>query len=289
MLSSLRKYLLIPKLMKLASSAPRNPQTAWDQYWGRVGATGAEGEVLWDSGSDHEMHGYVPLLERYLDLDLPVLDVGCGNGSFTRRLAAHFPQAIGVDVSANAINRAKYESEGKPNVSFAVCDATDPDAVKVLRAAIASGSGGGSFEGTFQEDPDAGDPAGGADSEVNVFIRGVLHVLGAQEQAALVRNLHPLLGRRGRLFLAETDFPGNAVDYVCHLGATLESIPAPLEGAIRGLPMPGRFGAEQRRKAFPDAQWELLADGPATIETRPLKSATETERIPGYFAVLRAR
>jgi SAM-dependent methyltransferase len=280
MLSSLRKYLLIPKLMKLASSAPRNPQTAWDQYWGRVGATGAEGEVLWDSGSDHEMHGYVPLLERYLDLDLPVLDVGCGNGSFTRRLAAHFPHAIGVDVSPNAINRAKHESEGKPNVSFAVCDATDPDAVDVLRSAIASGSGTGSVEGTFHKEPDAG---------VNVFIRGVLHVLGAQEQAALVRNLHPLLGRRGRLFLAETDFPGNAVDYVCHLGATLESIPAPLEGAIRGLPMPGRFGAEQRRKAFPDAQWELLADGPATIETRPLKSATETERIPGYFAVLRAR
>jgi SAM-dependent methyltransferase len=261
-LSGLRKYLLLPKLVALSAAAPKNPRVAWEQYWGSVKTTGAEGEVLWDSGSDREINAYAPWFTQHLDLGLPVLDVGCGNGSFTRYLAAYFPRALGVDVSAHAVERARHESKGIDNVSFAVCDATDPDAVRELQTVL-------DVEG------------------VNVFIRGVLHVLGHKEQAALAENLRPLLGSRGALFLAETDFPGNAVEYLSHLGATRKSIPRPLEEAIRFLPMPGRFGAVQRRRAFPSQHWELLADGAASIEARPLKSASEPEKIPGYFAILR--
>src|SRR4029453_2175038 len=93
LLSNLKRYLLIPKLVRLSSAAPKNPLTAWEQYWGKVQATGAEGEVLWDSGSDHEFNAYLGPLTQHLDPALPVIDVGCGNGSFTRRLAAYFPQA----------------------------------------------------------------------------------------------------------------------------------------------------------------------------------------------------
>jgi SAM-dependent methyltransferase len=260
--AGLRKYLLLPRLIALSSAAPKDPLTGWEQYWGSVKTTGAEGEVLWDSGSDGEINAYAPWFTRHLDVGLPVLDVGCGNGSFTRHLAAYFPRAVGVDASTHAVIRARHESEGVANVSFAVCDATDPDAMGKLRTILGA-------EGA------------------NVFIRGLLHVLGRHEQAALAENLRPLLGRRGALFLAETDFPGNAVEYVSHLGATRQSIPGPLEEAIRFLPMPGRFGAAQRRRAFPSQRWELVADGAASIETRPLKSATEPEKIPGYFAILR--
>jgi hypothetical protein len=53
--------------------------------------------------------------------------------------------------------------------------------------------------------------------------------------------------------------------------------------------MPGRFGTVQRRRAFPEASWDVVEDGPVTLETRPLKSADRPEQIPGYFAVLQAR
>jgi hypothetical protein len=62
-----------------------------------------------------------------------------------------------------------------------------------------------------------------------------------------------------------------------------------LEKAIRGLPMPGRFGPVQRKRAFPELRWDVVEDGPAVIETRPLTSPTRSEQIPGYFAVLQAR
>ena len=127
MLSSLKKYLLVPKLIRLASSAPRDPHAAWDQYWGDIRSTGEPGEVLWDSGDDHEMLGYLEHLKRQLDPELPVVDVGCGSGSFSRRLAAHFPHVLGVDVSAQAIALARTESEGLEGISFATVDMSAPE------------------------------------------------------------------------------------------------------------------------------------------------------------------
>lgn len=268
MLPALKKYLLLPKLVKLSSNAPRNPSVAWDQYWGGIRNTGARGDVLWDSGSDHELQAYLEHLTRQLDPSLPLVDVGCGSGVFSRALAPHFPHVLGVDVSANAIARAAADSDGMELVSYIAADMTSPKSARAVTDALA---------------------AAGFSGEANIFIRGVLHVLKRPAQAALAGQLHPLVGRRGRVFLAETDFRGNPVEYVSHLGATLQSIPGPLERAIRALPIPGRFGAEQRKRAFPEDSWDVVEDGPMTIETRPLTSADRPEQIPGYFAVLQAR
>lgn len=268
MLSALKKYLMIPKLLRLSAGAPKDQHVAWDRFWANVKTTGATGDVLWDAGSDHEMQGYVDRLRQHLDTGLPVVDIGCGNGSFTRRLAVQFPHVVGVDVSTHAVRRANAESVGTANVTFAVRDMTAPGAGSRL----------------VEEQEKLGG-SGGA----NVFIRGVLHVLDERRRYALAENLHTIAGLRGRVFLAETDFRGNAVEYVSHLGATRRSIPAPLEGAIRGLPMPGRFGPKERNLAFPTDRWELIEDGPTVIETVPLSDPTRPDLIPGYFAVLKAR
>jgi len=268
MLPALKKYLLLPKLVKLSSNAPKDPSVAWDQYWGGVETTGARGDVLWDSGSDHELRVYLEHLTRQLDPSLPLVDAGCGSGVFSRALAPYFPHVLGVDVSANAIARAAAEPEGRERVSYLAADMTAPAGSRAVADALS---------------------AAGFPGEANVFIRGVLHVLKRPARAALAGQLHPLVGKRGRVFLAETNFRGNPIEYVSHLGATLDSIPGPLEKAIRALPIPGRFGAEQRRRAFPEDGWDVVEDGAVTIETRPLTSPDRPDQIPGYFAVLQAR
>lgn len=274
MFSALKKYLLVPRLVWLSAGAPKERSVAWDRYWARVKATGAQGEVLWDSGGDHELLGYAGSLKKHLDPGLPVLDVGCGNGTFTRWLAGNFPAAVGVDISSHAVERARSESTGITNISFLTMDMTRPRAGSMVVAEAYVGSPG---------PPDAASP------EVNVFLRGVLHVLDEADQAALARNIRDLVGVRGRVFLAETDFQGNPIDYVSHLGATLRSIPAPLKRAIQGLPMPGHFGAAERRRAFPGSEWEVLEEGATFIETVPLKDPSTPELIPGYYAALRAK
>ena len=259
MRSAWRKYLILPKLIRLSRSAPKDRAVAWDKYWAGIVNTGASSEVLWDSGSDNELRGYRNILARHFDPDLPVVDVGCGHGAFSRALAAFSPQVIGVDVAEHAVARARAESAGVNNLSFLACDMTRP------------GAGAGL--------------AGPTDA--NVFIRGVLHVLDTTDQAALMENLRHLVGERGRVFLAETNFRGNPVEYVSHLGASLRRIPAPLELAIRKLPMPGHFGPDDLAQVMPKDRWTLVEDGAATIETNPLMDADGDSRIPGYFAVLK--
>lgn len=259
--SVLRKYLILPKLIALSRSAPKIRTVAWDRYWAGIGKTGAGSEVLWDSGTDHELQGHRGVLRRHFDPELPVVDVGCGHGAFSRALARFSPRVVGVDVSNHAVARARSESAGAGNLSYVVRDMTQPGA-------------GAGLAGS---------------SDANVFIRGVLHVLDAEDQAALVSNLRQLVGTRGTVFLAETNFAGNPVEYVSHLGATTSSIPAPLELAIRNLPMPGRFGPGERRRVMPEETWDLVEEGTVSIETNPMTGVAAASLVPGYYAVVRAR
>lgn len=263
---------MIPRLVRLSRSAPKDRPLAWDRYWSGIEATGANGEVLWDSGSDHEFRGYRDMLLRHFDPGLPVVDVGCGHGGFTRALAGMFTEVVGVDISGHAVARARLESEG------------------LGAAGDGRGAAAGSIRYEVHDMTASGAGLGLRDpGDANIFIRGVLHVLAPADQAALGDNLRLLAGRRGTVFLAETNFRGNPVAYVAHLGATARNIPDPLERAIRGLPMPGRFGPDERSRAFPPESWELLEDGPVAIETNPMTGVAGQSRVPGYVAVLRPR
>jgi len=259
---SMRRLMLIPRVARLSARTPKNLLAGWNHYWSSVRNTGVGGDVLWDTGDLDEIPTYLPLLHRYLDPDLTLIDAGCGNGRFTRRLAEQFPSIMGVDLSPSAIALARRESGDRPEIKFSVLDLTVPGSTADLAREL---------------------------GPVNVFVRGVFHILSPADRVVMANNLLPLVGRTGRVFLAETNFRGSSFGYLEFLGATARSIPGPLERAIRDLPRPGHFGAAERLISFPVADWELLDDGPTVIETIPLRGPTEPERIPGYYAVLAAR
>lgn len=273
-MAAVRTYLMAPRLARLARSVPKNRTLAWERYWAGLAAAGDGGEVLWDAGTDREFLSYRDVLLRHFDPALPVVDVGCGHGVFTRALAGLFPEVVGVDVSRDAVECAREEqalpvepSERTGRITYEVRDMTAPGA----RGGMLGGSG-------------TVDEAG-----ANVFIRGLLHVLRPGDQAALAENLRLLAGSRGTVFFVETNFRGSPVSYASHLGATARSIPVPLERAIRGLPMPGHFGPKERARIFSPAVWELLEEGPAVIETHPMTGLRGQNKVPGYYAVLRQR
>jgi SAM-dependent methyltransferase len=253
------RMLLVPTVVRLVSGAPKDPHAAWEKYWTGIRATGHDGDVLWDSGSPAERKQYTDIVLAHFDSDLPVVDVGCGNGTYSRWLGSLFPKVLGVDVSASAVARATWESRDSQNLGFAVLDATEVGAGDRLLECLG--------------------PA-------NVFVRGVFHVLKPDKQAALADNLRTIVGGAGRVFLAETNFPGNSLDYLAELGATSAHVPAPLQRALENLPRPGRFGAEQRRDAFPETKWRTIADGPASIGVIAMNSAGRPQRVPGYFALM---
>lgn len=66
------------------------------------------------------------VIERYLQPDLRVLDVGCGNGYTTLQIAPRVREVVGIDRSADMIERARRAqaalSRPTPGVSFAAID-----------------------------------------------------------------------------------------------------------------------------------------------------------------------
>lgn len=259
---SLRRALLVPRVALLSRRTPKHRLTGWEHYWSRIRRTGVGGDVLWDSADLGEFAAYPPLITQHLDTSLPIIDIGCGNGRFTRHLAPLFPSVLGMDLSSHAIALARRESAEVSNLRFRTLDITVPHATDSLRAEIG--------------------PA-------NVFVRGVFHILDEAERLTAAGNLLPLVGSQGRLLLAETDFRGSALGYLESLGATPRRIPAPLERAIRYLPRPGHFGELERAATFRDEDWQLVVDGPLVIETIPLRGTSRPETIPGYVAVLAPR
>lgn len=260
---SFKKYLLLPQLLSYAVRAPRDPAKAWDRFWSGVRRTGPSGDVLWDPEDPREFEEVQKRVGGFFAPDLPVLDIGCGNGRFTRMLAAHFPKVVGVDVSSHAVEKAREESRGIENLSFHVADVSVPYALRWLT-----------------------DELGGA----NVFMRGVLHVLDPKRRAVAIENIRAALGTRGVFYLSESSIDGDPLDHLVLQGATPTYLPEPVRKVIAaGVRPPSHFGAAEVREYFPGAAWEILSSGPTVMYTLPLRTRDEIEALPSYFALVRRR
>lgn len=256
----LSKYLLIPQLIWYGARSPRDQGMAWDRFWASIQCTGPDGEVLWDAASADELNGVRAHALAHMATDLPVVDVGCGNGRFSRLLAGSFPQVLGIDVSAHAVRRAEEESGEVGNVMYRVLDASSPGAGKQL----------------FDEL-----------GEANVFMRGVLHILDAEQRKRVAANLRDLIGQRGVVYFAETNYAGDPLDQLVAQGATPTSMPEPIRKCIAaGLKPPRHFGEAQLAALFPPTYWETLDSGPTTMHGVPLTAKDNFESIPGFYAIV---
>ena len=71
-------------------------------------------QEMWDSGSRSTI---IPFFEQYVEKEVQVLDVGCGDGYGTYKLSLTGYKAVGVDLSEVMIQKGKERGEG-PNLSF---------------------------------------------------------------------------------------------------------------------------------------------------------------------------
>ncbi|MFC7648970.1 class I SAM-dependent methyltransferase [Streptosporangium lutulentum] len=218
--------------------------------------------MLWDPDSDSELAAWVSVAVHRMNRALPVVDIGCGNGRFTRAFAAHFPAAIGTDVSASAIAHAVAESEGCPRTAFQTLDATRPEEGAELAEEI---------------------------GDANVFVRAVLHVLDDAARAGFVETVSELMGDRGVLILLEPAYEESSFGYVGAVGGDrgrATTLVRPLERA--GVLHSSRFGDAELERFFDVADgWEHVASGSVELDAVDPESDTASVKVPGYFAVVR--
>lgn len=142
----------------------------WEKYWNDLPA--GFGQAFWDAAPGKSAALHLPLFQSYFDPGLPLVDLGCGNGTQSPFLARHYTSVIGVDISASAIEQAKLENPA-PRVSYELLDVLDTAQVNALRERIG--------------------PA-------NVYMRAVIHQLSPADRLVCARNLARLAGSAGTVF-----------------------------------------------------------------------------------------
>ena len=146
---------------------------AWEGFWAEN--TGEPGEPFWDAEPLLTAAPHCALFAAHVDRTLPIVDLGCGNGTQTRYLAGHFPRAVGVDLSASAVAHAR-RADRDAVAEFQQLNLTDLVEVRRL------GEGLG---------------------DANVYLRAVLHQSDPDDRAPVAAAVALLLGRHGRGFVVE--------------------------------------------------------------------------------------
>ncbi|MFF1417760.1 class I SAM-dependent methyltransferase [Streptomyces sp. NPDC058280] len=161
--------------------ASQRYRKAWEGFWRET--SDAPGEAIWDSDPALASVPHSELLLPYADVSLPVVDLGCGNGTQTRYLATRFARAVGVDLSHAAIELARRADTAKV-AEFEQLDLVDHDAVRALRERL---------------------------GDTNVYMRAVIHQSEPQDRPAVAEAVAELLGGRGRAFVVELTPASKAV------------------------------------------------------------------------------
>jgi thioesterase domain-containing protein/SAM-dependent methyltransferase len=103
-------------------------RAAWDAL------AGWWDQQVGDDGNPHTSERLAPVTERLLALRAGerVIDAGCGNGWFSRRLARQGARVLAFDFSEEFIRRARVRNEGAGNPEYLVLDATSEDELRAL-------------------------------------------------------------------------------------------------------------------------------------------------------------
>ncbi|MGI5403854.1 class I SAM-dependent methyltransferase [Streptomyces sp. CA-135486] len=148
-------------------------RNAWEGYWRET--TDAPGEAIWDSDPSLTAEPHTELLLPYAESALPIVDLGCGNGTQTRYLAGRFPKAVGVDLSHAAIEHAR-RADATGVAEFEQLSLVDGAAVRELHRRL---------------------------GDCHAYMRAVIHQSRPEDRAAVAGAVAELVGTRGRAFVVE--------------------------------------------------------------------------------------
>lgn len=230
--------------------------TSWENFWSTT--TGTPGEIFWDADPAHAAQQDLALFTGYADPQLPLIDLGCGNGTQTRFLANHFSRVIGTEIAPAAVQLAE-RTNGAANLTYRVLDVLRPDDAQALHKEI---------------------------GDANVYMRAVLHQLSPSDHATAVQSIERLLGKKGMLYLVELS--SAAEPFFAKLIAEYGPPPG-LARVFQHQITPGMLHEKNMESLFPSDRFTLLGQGPSHIRTVHSLPTGEVVKVPAFYAILRRR
>lgn len=219
---------------------------AWEGFWKE--APEEPGAVFWDAEPDVTAAVHVALFEAHLtDPGLPLVDLGCGNGTQTRYLAQRFPRVLGADISEAALDHAR-RADPAGQARYRVLDAAEKSEADALHAEL---------------------------GDANLYMRGVLHQCEPADRQPVIDAIATLVGSRGRAFLVELSEAARPV-----LGGLAQSPSGPppkLAPVFRHGIAPGEVADAAVPEYLRNAGLAVLASGELPLTTT--EAAPDGERI----------
>jgi len=230
--------------------------TSWEGFWSTL--SGTPGEIFWDADPAHAAQQDLVLFQDYADPQLPLIDLGCGNGTQTRFLADHFVRVIGTEISPAAVQISQTKNVA-PNTSYRVLDVLCPDDAQALHEEI---------------------------GDANLYMRAVLHQLSPADHATAIQSIERLLGRSGILYLVELS--SAAEPYFAQLIQQYGPPPG-LARVFQHQITPGMLHENNLESLFPSDRFTLLGTGQSHIRTVHTLPTGEVVKVPAFYAILRRR
>ncbi|WP_326653660.1 MULTISPECIES: class I SAM-dependent methyltransferase [unclassified Streptomyces] len=228
---------------------------AWEGFWSE--APGEPGAVFWDAEPALTAGPHLAVYEPHvMDPGLTLVDLGCGNGTQTRFLADRFPQVLGVDLSAAAIELARQQDK-RSETRFREIDAVDGAMVAQLHAEL---------------------------GDTNVYMRGVLHQCDAQDRQPLADSIATLVGERGRAFVVE--LAEAAGQHLRTLAQASSGPPPKLKPVFRHGIQPGAVADADVAEFFRRAGLAVLASGELPLTTTEYAPDGSRIELPSKWLVL---
>ncbi|MEU6534669.1 class I SAM-dependent methyltransferase [Streptomyces sp. NPDC047000] len=211
-------------------------RAAWEGFWSE--APEEQGAVFWDAEPTLTAGRHLALFEPYLTHpNLPMVDLGCGNGTQTRFLADRFPHVVGADIAEAALDRAR-RADPAALAAYRTLDAVDKAAAQNLHAEL---------------------------GDSNVYMRGVLHQAEPDDRQPLIDTVATLLGDRGRAFLLELSEHARPV--LGDLARRPGGPPSKIEPVFRHGIAPGEVTDDAVPEFLHSAGLAILASGELSLIT----------------------
>lgn len=230
--------------------------TSWENYWSTL--SGTPGEIFWDADPAHAAQQDLGLFQGYADPQLPLIDLGCGNGTQTRFLADHFSKVIGTEISPAAVEIAQTKNSA-PNVSYRVFDVLCPDDAQALHEEI---------------------------GDANLYMRTVLHQLSPADHATAIQSIERLLGANGILYMIELSSAAEL--YFAQL-IEQHGPPPGLARVFQHGITPGMLNENDLTTLFPPDRFTVCSTGQSQVHTVHTLLTGEVVKVPAFYAVLRQR
>jgi SAM-dependent methyltransferase len=226
---------------------------AWESFW--EDAPEEPGGVFWDAGPDLAAARHLARFADHFDPGLPLVDLGCGNGTQTRFLAGRYRRVVGVDLAHAAVARARRD-DPHGRADYRTMDAVDTDAVRALHDEL---------------------------GDANVYMRGVLHQCEPAGRSRLVDGIATLTGQRGRVFAVE---PSQAAKAVLGALARDPAGPPPKIGAVlaHGI-APGEVEDAAMPRYFAAAGLDVLAEGEEPLLSTEFRPDGTRIEVPSLWLV----